>query len=77
QVWFQVANTRLALEPVASGAKPAIERLCFRVAGFDKKMVASKLQKLQVETNPTRDHALRFRDPNGFSIELVGDSRRV
>ena len=77
RVWFQVAHTRLALEPVASGAKPAIERLCFRIAGFDKKTVASKLQKLQVETSSTRDHALRFRDPNGFTIELTGEPRRA
>ena len=78
QVWFQVANTRLALEPVPSGGKPAIERLCFRVAGFDKKIVASKLQKLQVETTPAQGgHALRFRDPNGFAIELVGEQRKA
>jgi catechol 2,3-dioxygenase-like lactoylglutathione lyase family enzyme len=77
QVWFQVANTRLALEPVPSGGKPAIERLCFRIAGFDKKMVAAKLQKLHVDTMPVRgDHALRFRDPNGFTIDLVGEQRR-
>jgi catechol 2,3-dioxygenase-like lactoylglutathione lyase family enzyme len=77
QVWFQVANTRLALEPVSSGAKPAIARLSFRVAGFDKKVIASKLQKLQVEATPARgDHALRLRDPNGFTIELVGEQRR-
>lgn len=60
QVWFQVANTRLALEPMASGSKPAIERLSFRIAGFDKKMVAAKLEKLQVQTTPTCDHALPF-----------------
>jgi catechol 2,3-dioxygenase-like lactoylglutathione lyase family enzyme len=77
QVWFQVANTRLALEPVASGAKPAIERLCFRIAGFDKKVTAANLQKLQVKTTSTRDHGLRFRDPNGFTIELVAETRRV
>lgn len=73
QVWFQVANTRLALEPVASGGKPAIERLSFRIAGFERKAVAAKLQKLQVETTAVPgDHAIRFRDPNGFNIELVG-----
>lgn len=78
QVWFQVAHTRLALEPVASGAKPAIERLAFRIAGFDKRVVAAKLQKLQVDAQPVRgDHALRFRDPNGFTIELVGELRRA
>jgi len=76
QVWFQVANTRLALEPVASGGKPAIERLSFRVAGFDRKAVAAKLQKLGVETTPAQgDHALRFRDPNGFTIELTGQQK--
>jgi catechol 2,3-dioxygenase-like lactoylglutathione lyase family enzyme len=75
-VWFQIANTRLVLEPVASGGKPAIERLSFRVAGFDRKAVAAKLQKLQVETTPAQgDHALRFRDPNGFTIELTGQQR--
>lgn len=78
QVWFQVANTRLALEPVPSGGKPAIERLCFRVAGFDKKIIASKLQKLRVETTPAQGgHGLRFRDPNGFTIELVGEQKKA
>jgi catechol 2,3-dioxygenase-like lactoylglutathione lyase family enzyme len=78
QIWFQVANTRLALEPVPSGGKPAIQRLCFRVAGFDKKVIASKLQKLQVETAQAQGgHALRFRDLNGFTIELLGDQRRA
>jgi catechol 2,3-dioxygenase-like lactoylglutathione lyase family enzyme len=76
QVWFQIANTRLELEPVASGARPAIERLSFRIAGFDRKAVAAKLQKLQVKTKPAEaEHALRFRDPNGFTIELVGQPR--
>jgi catechol 2,3-dioxygenase-like lactoylglutathione lyase family enzyme len=78
QVWFQVAHTRLALEPVPSGGKPAIERLCFRIAGFDKKAVAAKFDKFEVETTAARgDHGLRFRDPNGFTIELVGDQRRA
>jgi catechol 2,3-dioxygenase-like lactoylglutathione lyase family enzyme len=76
QVSFQIVNTRLVLEPVASGAKPAIQRLSFRVAGFDRKAVAAKLQKFQVETTPAQgDRAVRFRDPNGFTIELVGQPR--
>jgi catechol 2,3-dioxygenase-like lactoylglutathione lyase family enzyme len=78
QVSFQVVNTRLVLEPVASGAKPEIHRLSFRVAGFDKKAVTSKLQKFQVEILPASgDRAVRFRDPNGFNIELVGEPRRA
>lgn len=73
QVSFQIVNTRLVLEPVASGAKPAIQRLSFRVAGFDRKAVAAKLRKFQVETTPAQgNRALRFRDLNGFTIELVG-----
>jgi catechol 2,3-dioxygenase-like lactoylglutathione lyase family enzyme len=76
QISFQIVNTRLVLEPVASGAKPAIQRLSFRVAGFDRKTVAAKLQKFQVETTPAQgDRALRFRDLNGFTIELVGQPR--
>jgi catechol 2,3-dioxygenase-like lactoylglutathione lyase family enzyme len=76
QVSFQIVNTRLVLEPVASGAKPAIQRLSFRVAGFDRKAVAAKLQKFQVETTSVQgDRALRFRDLNGFTIELVGQPR--
>jgi catechol 2,3-dioxygenase-like lactoylglutathione lyase family enzyme len=76
QISFQIENTRLVLEPVASGAKPAIQRLSFRVAGFDRKAVAAKLQKFQVETTPAQgDRALRFRDLNGFTIELVGQPR--
>jgi catechol 2,3-dioxygenase-like lactoylglutathione lyase family enzyme len=76
QVSFQVANTRLVLEPVAAGGKPAIERLSFRIAGFDKRAIASKLQKLGVETTSAQgDHALRFRDPNGFNIELTSQPK--
>src|SRR5580700_16052 len=71
RVWFGVANTRLALEPVASGSKPAIERVCVKVAGFDKKTTRERLKKVGVETIPADDdHLLRFKDPNGFTIEL-------
>ncbi len=71
-VSFQVVNTRLVLEPVAGGGKPAISRLSFRVAGFDRKATAAKLQKFQVETTPAPGgKALRFKDPNGFTIELT------
>lgn len=72
RIWFAVAQTRLVLEPVASGSKPAIERVCFRVAGFDKKMTAERLKKAGVDATLTDEHLLRFRDPNGFTIELKG-----
>jgi catechol 2,3-dioxygenase-like lactoylglutathione lyase family enzyme len=72
RVWFGVAQTRLALEPVASGSKPAIERVCVKIAGFDRRLTRDKLKKVGVETIPADDeHLLRFKDPNGFTIELT------
>jgi catechol 2,3-dioxygenase-like lactoylglutathione lyase family enzyme len=71
RIWFGVANTRLALEPVAAGGKPAIERICFRIAGFDRRVTRDKLRKAGVEVVPADDeHLLRFKDPNGFTIDL-------
>ena len=70
RVSFAVAHTRLVIEPVATGAKPAIDRVCFRIAGFDKKITAEKLKKVSVDTTLTEEHLLRFKDPNGFTIEL-------
>jgi catechol 2,3-dioxygenase-like lactoylglutathione lyase family enzyme len=71
RIWFGVAQTRLALEPVASGSKPAIERVCVKIAGFDRRATREKLKKVGVEVVPADDeHALRFKDPNGFTIEL-------
>jgi catechol 2,3-dioxygenase-like lactoylglutathione lyase family enzyme len=71
RIWFGVAQTRLALEPVASGSKPAIERVCVKIAGFDRRLTRDKLKKVGVETIPAdEEHVLRFKDPNGFTIEL-------
>jgi catechol 2,3-dioxygenase-like lactoylglutathione lyase family enzyme len=71
RIWFGVAQTRLALEPVAAGSKPAIERVCLKIAGFDKRLTREKLKKVGVEVVPAEDeHLLRFKDPNGFTIEL-------
>jgi catechol 2,3-dioxygenase-like lactoylglutathione lyase family enzyme len=71
RIWFTVAKTRLALEPVASGRKPAIERVAFRVAGFDRRAITEKLKKLSVEVVPSDEKdALRFNDLNGITMEL-------
>ena len=70
RISFVVAQTKLVLEPVAGGSKPAIERVCVRIAGFDRRITAEKLKKLGVDTTLTDEHLLRFRDPNGFTIEL-------
>jgi catechol 2,3-dioxygenase-like lactoylglutathione lyase family enzyme len=70
-IWFAVAKTRLGLEPVASGSKPAIERVALRVAGFDRRAITEKLKKRSVEIVPSDDRdAVRFKDPNGITMEL-------
>jgi catechol 2,3-dioxygenase-like lactoylglutathione lyase family enzyme len=71
RIWFGVAHTRLALEPLAAGGKPAIERVCVRIAGFDRRVTRDMLKKAGVDAVPVDDeHSLRFKDPNGFAIEL-------
>lgn len=71
RIWFGVGRTRLALEPVAAGSKPAIARVCVKIAGFDRHATPEKLRKLGVEVMPANDERLvRFRDPNGFVFDL-------
>jgi len=71
RVWFAAAKTRLGLEPVASGGKPAIERIAFRVAGFDRRTIAERLKKLDVDIVPSdAKDAVRFKDLNGLVMEL-------
>jgi catechol 2,3-dioxygenase-like lactoylglutathione lyase family enzyme len=73
RIWFGVAQTRLALELVAAGSKPAVERVSVKVAGFDRHAIPEKLKKLGVQVVPqSDDHLVRFKDPNGFTIELTG-----
>ncbi len=62
RTWFGVAQTRLALEPVGAGSKPAIERVCVKIAGFDRRLTREKLKKAGVEAVPVEDeHVLHFR----------------
>jgi len=71
RIWFAAAKTRLALEPVGAGKMPAIDRVCFRVAGFDRKTTSERLKKLNVEVMPSEEKdALRFRDLNGLVMAL-------
>ena len=71
RVWFAAAKTRLGLEAVAPGKTPAVDHVCIRVAGFDRKAVTEKLRKLGAEVAPSNDEELlRFKDPNGLVMEL-------
>jgi catechol 2,3-dioxygenase-like lactoylglutathione lyase family enzyme len=76
RIWFAAAKTRLGLESAAGlgsagGKMPAVDHVCFRVAGFDRRGVTEKLKKLNVEIAPSNDEdLLRFRDLNGLVMEL-------
>src|SRR5579863_7486498 len=56
-------------QPASRSKKP--ERICFGVAGFDRRVTREKLKKVDVEVVSADDeHLLRFKDPNGFTIDL-------
>jgi len=67
RVWFAAANTRLGLEPVASGEAPSVHHVCIRVA----RVFPDKLKALGVAIEPANNEKLlRFKDPNGLLMEL-------
>jgi predicted enzyme related to lactoylglutathione lyase len=71
RIWFAAAKTRLGLETVAAGKMPSVDHGCIKVAGFDRKAVADKLQKLGAEISPSNDeNLLRLKDLNGLVMEL-------
>ena len=74
RVWFGAARTKLGLELVAAGDKPGIHHICVRVSGFDKKSVIEKLKRADIQSTLGDEGLVRFRDPNGFVMELKGES---
>jgi predicted enzyme related to lactoylglutathione lyase len=74
RVWFQVANTRLALEPKAASEMPSIHHISVRVAGFDSKTAAAKLKQAGVEVVNASNKFVVFRDLHGLEMELRGDA---
>jgi catechol 2,3-dioxygenase-like lactoylglutathione lyase family enzyme len=71
RVWFAVANTRLGLEDAGATKMPGVDHICYRVAGYNRKLAAERLKKLGAEIASSNDEdLLRFRDPNGFTVEL-------
>ena len=72
RVWFKLAGTRLALEPVASGQKPGFSHYCVKVAGFDRTAATARLAKLGVKTETGAEKGtLRFRDLNDLPVEVI------
>jgi catechol 2,3-dioxygenase-like lactoylglutathione lyase family enzyme len=73
RIWFTAARTRLGLEKVAAGQMPHINRFGIRVAGFDRQAVARRLETAGVPVlASTGGNLLRFRDADGFTVELRG-----
>jgi catechol 2,3-dioxygenase-like lactoylglutathione lyase family enzyme len=73
RVWFTAARTRLGLEKTADGQKPHVDRFGIRVVAFDQKAVTGKLGAIGVTVLPsTGKNGLRFRDADGFVVELRG-----
>jgi predicted enzyme related to lactoylglutathione lyase len=74
RVWFQVANTRLALEPKGASEMPSIHHISIRVAGFDSKIAAAKLKQAGIEVVNSSSKSVMFRDLHGLEMELRGDA---
>jgi catechol 2,3-dioxygenase-like lactoylglutathione lyase family enzyme len=73
RIWFTAARTRLGLEKMGEGQMPHIDRFGIRVAAFDREAVTRKLNAIGVTMlPPTGNNTLRFRDADGFSVELRG-----
>lgn len=73
RIWFTAARTRLGLEPAPAGGAARIDRFGIRVAGFDRAAVTRKLGAVGVTVLPPGgDGNLRFRDADGFTVELRG-----
>jgi catechol 2,3-dioxygenase-like lactoylglutathione lyase family enzyme len=74
RVWFGAAKTKLGLEAVSAGEKPNIHHICLRVSGFDRKAAAEKLKHADIPSEVSDEGLLRFRDPNGLTMELKGEA---
>jgi catechol 2,3-dioxygenase-like lactoylglutathione lyase family enzyme len=69
--WFQIAATRLALEPVAEGENPRIARFCVSAAPYDRAAVAASLRNLGATVSTSADGGeLRFVDPDGLEVAV-------
>jgi len=73
RIWFTAARTRLGLEKMADGQMPHVDRFGIRVAAFDRQVITRKLAAIGVTVLPsTGGNSLRFRDADGFAVELRG-----
>ena len=72
RVWFKLADTKLGLEAAPAGQKPSFSHFCVKVAGFDRAVAASRLQKLGVKVEAGGEKGtLRFRDLHNIAVEVA------
>jgi catechol 2,3-dioxygenase-like lactoylglutathione lyase family enzyme len=74
RVWFAFPESRIVLEktPYAYGEAPRIAHFCIQVAPYDGEAVSAGLTALGAEllASPDESEVLRFRDPDGITVEL-------
>jgi catechol 2,3-dioxygenase-like lactoylglutathione lyase family enzyme len=73
RVWFDVAHTRMYLEPVPAGEMPRIDRLGVNVnaSAFDHRAVARSLADLGATVISADERRLHFESPEGLGFELL------
>jgi catechol 2,3-dioxygenase-like lactoylglutathione lyase family enzyme len=72
RVWFNLArNTRIGIEPAASGAPPQFVRFGIKVAPFDSAAVAPALRAAGAEVLTMAPSLIRFRDNYGITLEVI------
>jgi catechol 2,3-dioxygenase-like lactoylglutathione lyase family enzyme len=73
RVWFQLErNTRLGLQAITPGGKPAISHFAIRVAPFDRTALTARLREIGagIVTSADEPDVVRFKDNNGITVEL-------
>jgi catechol 2,3-dioxygenase-like lactoylglutathione lyase family enzyme len=73
RIWFQVGASRIALQQTPAGQRPGIFYFCVTASAFNVDAASRRLQqngaKVEAPENPG---TLRFRDPDGYLIQIMG-----
>jgi len=72
-VWFQTGTSRIGIAPAPSGQKPGVRYICISAANFDLARTTLAVRQSGLETESVDSpNAVRFRDPDGLRLQLVG-----
>jgi catechol 2,3-dioxygenase-like lactoylglutathione lyase family enzyme len=73
RVWFHLERgTRIGLQEVAAGEKPAIAHYAIKVAPFDRSTLEARLRDVRARVLPAAEEpdVVRFADNNGIIVEV-------